>query len=360
MHPITWLLSDWYRLHQRALPWRDTTDPYIIWVSEVILQQTRVRQGLEYFLRFIEKWPDVHALAQAEDDEVLKMWQGLGYYTRARNLMAGARQVVNEFGGKVPSEYNELLKIKGIGRYTAAAIASIAFNKPIAVVDGNVLRVVSRLFAIKEPIDTPSGIRQVQQGAEALLDHANPGQHNQAMMEMGALVCLPRGPKCHICVIRYHCEAHKRNLQQHLPLKRPKNSVKVRWFNYFVIYLRQPGANEAIIIEKRQQDDIWKGLYHFPLIESQHELSPDDWPPSIRHLLDALGTWQLTNIQRAEPHLLSHQRIHATFYEIALQASVDFKLPNDLSLANAEQLNQKPFPRLIEWYLSKRYFNKQQ
>lgn len=353
MNPISSLLSDWYQLNHRPLPWRETSDPYNIWVSEVILQQTRVDQGLEYFLRFVSKWPDVHLLAIADDDEVMKMWQGLGYYSRARNLLAGARQVVKEYNGVVPSDYDKLLKIKGIGKYTAAAIASIAFNNPVAVVDGNVARVLSRLFAIKEPVNSPEGERQVYAVARDLLDTHNPGRHNQAMMEFGALVCLPRSPKCNECVVYQHCQARMLDIQKLLPTKKPIKPVRVRWFSYLVIRVQSDGKPESVLIEKRHGDDIWNGMYQFPLIESEAELSSAEVTKLAAPLLDVLGQWKAGPRLQARPHQLTHQRIMASFQEFTLHPGVDIRLPNGLSLANTEQLNQKPFPRLIEWYLYK-------
>ncbi len=357
MNPISSQLSNWYRLHHRALPWRESSDPYTIWVSEVILQQTRVEQGLEYFIRFVSKWPDVHALANADDDEVMKLWQGLGYYSRARNLLAGARQVVNEFGGIVPSDYGNLLKIKGIGRYTASAIASIAFNKPEAVVDGNVARVLARLFAITEPVNTTTGERQVQNAANELLDTLNPGLHNQALMEFGALVCLPRNPRCHECVVYQHCQARQLDIHKILPAKRPKNKARERWFNYLVISLQKAGMPEVLLIEKRLGNDIWKGMYQFPLVESERELTSSELIQKVSPMLDALGKWEPGFMVRAKPHQLTHQRIMASFHVFRLHSAVDIQLTNDLSLTNRDQLNQKPFPRLIERFLREEYFS---
>jgi A/G-specific adenine glycosylase len=358
MNPIPTALAHWYRLNHRQLPWRDTTDPYTIWVSEVILQQTRVDQGLMYFLRFIEKWPDVQSLANASDDDVMKMWQGLGYYTRARNLLSGARQVVDDYGGIVPEEYTELLKIKGIGKYTAAAIASIAFNKPVAVVDGNVARVIARLFAVEQPVNASAGESIIRQAADALLDHSHPGLHNQAMMELGALVCLPRNPKCHSCVLFNYCQARILGMQYTLPAKKPKNAPRLRWFNYFVVKVQTSDSTEAVLLSKRNEEDIWKGMYQFPLIETNYQLTEHELHELAKSTLSDLGGWQPTRIFRAKPHLLSHQRIYATFFELRVQDAVDFKVPKGLSLAGMNQLQQFPFPRLIDIFLNQSYFAK--
>ncbi len=356
MNPISAALAKWYHAHHRQLPWRETSDPYSIWVSEVILQQTRVDQGLKYYRSFIEKWPDVQALAAAGEDEVLKMWQGLGYYSRARNLQFGARQVVDKYGGVVPSDFDKLLKIKGIGRYTAAAIASIAFNEPVAVVDGNVSRVVSRLFAVEKPVNTASGEAMVRLAADALLDLHNPGLHNQAMMEFGALVCLQRSPRCNECVVNDHCQALKAGLQNTLPAKKPKTAYRSRWFNYFVVTVQLPDGKEEFLIGKREDNDIWKGLYQFPLYESHGELPLSELHDLARSKFGFLGDIHPGRSVKARPHQLTHQRIHATFFELIIQPSFDINLPNGLSLAGKDQLHQIPFPRLIEIFLNESLF----
>ncbi|HMM11053.1 MAG TPA: A/G-specific adenine glycosylase [Bacteroidales bacterium] len=352
MHTISSILADWYKLHQRPLPWRETNDAYAIWVSEVVLQQTRVDQGMEYYLRFMDRWPDVRALADAEEDEVLKMWQGLGYYSRARNLLSGARQVMQNFNGVVPERYEKLKTIKGIGAYTAAAVASIAFNEPVAVVDGNVARVIARLFAIEQPVNTPVGQRMILEVAEELLDRKNPGLHNQALMEFGALVCLPRNPQCHNCVLNHLCEARRLDKQKDLPLKANRKIIRDRWFNYLVINIQQNDKPPVLVVAKRNYDDIWKGMYEFPLIESKSKLNAEQLQALARPLLDALGHWQPLGVYHAAPHQLTHQRIMASFFEFNLKAAVDFNLPNGLSLANAEQFRAKPLPKLIETYLN--------
>ncbi|MBK9291569.1 MAG: A/G-specific adenine glycosylase [Bacteroidetes bacterium] len=351
MNPISSLLAQWYLEHHRPLPWRQSTDPYIIWVSEVILQQTRVDQGLEYFLRFVEKWPDLQSLASANEDEVLRMWQGLGYYSRARNLLAGARQVVSEYGGVVPSEYDKLIKIKGIGPYTAAAIASIAFDRPVAVVDGNVARVISRLFAIDQAVNTSSGERLLREAAAELLDTSNPGRHNQAMMELGALVCTPRNPSCNECVLNHHCLARQKNIQANLPVKLPRKPVRTRWFNYLVVRVQTARGSAGLLMQKRTADDIWKGLYEFPLIESEHEIDEAELHQLVETQLDLPGRWHYLRCLRTRPHQLTHQRIMPAFFEFELHTHVDINLPNGLSLADLQTLSRLPLPRLIEGYL---------
>ena len=256
-------LINWFAENRRDLPWRHDPTPYEVWLSEVILQQTRVNQGMDYYLRFIKKWPSVTSLAQATEEEVLKMWQGLGYYSRARNLHHCAQQVMEQHGGQFPADYEQLKKLQGIGEYTAAAIASIAFDLPHAVVDGNVYRVLARLFDIDIPINNKEGQKLFAQLADELLNRKQPGLHNQAMMEFGALQCTPKNPNCLHCPLLAQCLAfaHQTVLQRPVKLQTKKNVT--RYFNYLVIRI-----NENIYLHKRSGNDIWKNLYDFPCIES--------------------------------------------------------------------------------------------
>lgn len=217
---ITSVLIKWYHKNKRHLPWRDTQNPYLIWISEVILQQTRVIQGLDYYLRFIRKLPDIQSLATVSEDEVLKLWQGLGYYTRARNLHAAAKNIVHYFNGKFPDNYTDILKLKGIGKYTAAAVASFAFNEPVPVVDGNVCRVLSRLYAINYPADSAEGQKLIYSLAEKIIDKKNPGIFNQAIMEFGALQCVPQNPDCSKCPLNKKCLAYIYNNVSLFPVKK--------------------------------------------------------------------------------------------------------------------------------------------
>ncbi|MGE0567222.1 MAG: A/G-specific adenine glycosylase, partial [Bacteroidia bacterium] len=255
-------LLTWYEANKRDLPWRNTKDPYKIWISEIILQQTQVAQGLAYYNRIISEFPDVEALAKAELDAILKHWQGLGYYSRARNLHAAANQIKQEYKGKFPDNYRELLNLKGVGTYTAAAIASFSYKTPVAVVDGNVYRVLSRIFGIETPIDTLSGKKEFQNMADKLLDIHSPDIYNQAIMEFGALYCKGSNPDCENCIFQKNCFALKFDKVKLLPVKEKKVKVKKRVLNYFIII----DKNKNCIIQKREASDIWKGLYEFPLI----------------------------------------------------------------------------------------------
>lgn len=255
-------LLKWYLQKKRDLPWRKETDPYKIWVSEIILQQTRVEQGLPYYLKFIKKFPDVISLASASQDEVLRIWEGLGYYRRALHMHEAANQILTQFDGVFPSDFEQILRLKGVGEYTAAAVSSIAFNEPRAVVDGNVIRVIARLFCLKGDILKLSEKNKIKKIASDLIDQSNPGDFNQAMMELGATVCLPRNPKCQECPVHQFCLAKKHNVSDQLPIKKSKVKTKERYLLYRAIQ-----KNQKIFIVKRQNEDIWKGLYELPSIE---------------------------------------------------------------------------------------------
>ena len=343
---ISKILIDWYKLNMRTLPWRDTNDSYKIWVSEVILQQTRVAQCLNYYLQFIETFPTVYTLAQFSEKEVLKQWQGLGYYSRARNLHQGAKKVVDEYNGILPSTYKEIITIKGIGAYTAAAILSIAYNKPYAVVDGNVYRVLSRLFAIDTPIDSTEGKKQFATLADNLLDRMRPGMHNQALMEFGALCCTPAQPLCQSCPLSHLCDANKLNMQVDFPVKSKKVNVRKRFFHYFNIKYK-----EYIYLNKRVDNDIWKNMYEFPLIETAKDTNLVD-------LMDSdsfKGIFKNTEIvihsvSKKIKHVLTHQHIYAKFYVIEIVDS-DLLLKKLFLRINEEDISLYPISRLIHRYL---------
>ncbi len=264
-------IYSWFSFHKRELPWRSTRDPYKIWLSEIILQQTRILQGIDYYQRFIEKFPTIFDLANASEDEVLKLWQGLGYYSRARNLHYTAQFIVNNFNGRFPTDYKTILSLKGIGHYTAAAISSIAFDQPYPAVDGNIYRLISRYFGIKSPVDTEKGKKEVIEIAKELMPKKNAGFHNQALMEFGALQCIPKSPNCKICPLYDSCYAVKHNLQNELPLKTKKTKQRTRYFYYYLIEYKN-----SIYFEKRETNDIWKNLYQLPLLESVEELSESE------------------------------------------------------------------------------------
>ncbi|NOU45830.1 MAG: A/G-specific adenine glycosylase [Bacteroidales bacterium] len=350
MKQFSQLLYNWYTKNYRDLPWRSTRNPYLIWISECILQQTRVNQGISYYYRFIEKWPDVNILAAASEQEVLKMWQGLGYYSRARNILATARTIVDKYKSEFPRSANELLQLKGIGKYTAAAIASNAFDEKIAVVDGNVLRFITRLKGIQSPADSSACHKSVQQFVDHAIDADAPGIFNQAMMEFGALHCTPKNPDCNICPFIHDCYAFRHKLTDSLPVKKQKTTIKTRYLNYLIL-LTEVNKNDCLYLHKRTDNDIWKGLYQFPLIETAQ-------PAEFQHLnqsgdfvkLIGANNYTLVSISHSIRHQLTHQTIFATFYVIKLAE----KLKNQhlsLSLVSRDELGQYPLPRLIDRYL---------
>ena len=303
----------WYNENKRELPWRNTKDPYRIWISEIILQQTRVAQGYDYYLRFIERFPDVVTLAGADEDEVMKYWQGLGYYSRARNLHAAARSIVEK--GNFPTDYPDVLALKGVGAYTAAAICSFAYGLPHAVVDGNVYRVLSRWLGIDTPIDSTEGKKLFSEAAHELLDKENPGLYNQAIMDFGALQCTPSSPDCLSCPLADSCIALQQGTVDSLPVKQHKTKVSNRYFNY--IYVRM---GEHTFIGKRKGNDIWKNLYELPLIETDEDFSEKDEElfGKIQKLFGKAHGLSIRLVRRGVKHVLSHRVIHANFYEVTL------------------------------------------
>lgn len=341
MTSFTTNILTWYQSNQRDLPWRFNKHPYLIWISEIILQQTQVKQGLPYYLRFIEAFPDVFALAGASEQEVLKLWQGLGYYSRARNLHAAAKEVVERLQGQMPATKKELQQLKGIGPYTAAAIASIAYDEPVAVVDGNVYRLLSRYFAISLPIDTTDGRKHFDALAHQLLQGSPPGDFNQAMMDMGAMVCTPAQPKCHACPLTANCAAQLLNQQGNFPVKSKKVKKRDRYFNYLIIE-----ENQRLLINQRLNKDIWKGLYEFPLVESEKELTEialSELFASRHH--ETTGIEWLASAR----HLLTHQTIYIRFFKVKHKASLTKKLAADSAQFMAyEDLLHLPVPKPIE------------
>jgi len=304
-------LIQWYQANKRDLPWRKTKNAYIIWLSEIILQQTRVNQGLSYFHKFLEHYPDIESFASAPEDEVLRHWQGLGYYSRARNMLKAAKIIMQEHKGIFPTEYRELIKLPGIGEYTASAISSFSENEAQAVVDGNVSRVLSRYFLIDEPINSSKGKKIFQQLAQEVLLQENPGIHNQAIMEFGALQCKPQSPNCTICPLQLSCIAYKNQLVGQLPIKLKASKSKNRYFNYFVI--RQ---NDKILMQKRTGSDIWENLYELPLIESSISFKDEDIRYS-KEFQQAFGSSsQIIYNSLPVKHVLSHQNIFARFFEL--------------------------------------------
>ncbi|TCI85918.1 A/G-specific adenine glycosylase [Tenacibaculum sp. M341] len=301
----------WYAQNKRELPWRKTQNPYHIWLSEIMLQQTRVQQGLPYFLKFTEAFPTLFDLANAEESYVLKLWQGLGYYSRARNLHFTAKYIANELNGVFPDSYKGLLKLKGVGDYTASAIASICFNEASAVVDGNVYRVLSRYYGIETPINSTQGIKNFKELAQSLIDVDNPGTFNQAIMDFGATQCKPQNPDCNICPFVNSCVAHEKDLIQSLPVKTKKIKVKKRYFNYLVVEL----DNDTTVLEERTEKGIWQNLYQFPLIESSKIIDEEALVKEelFQSLFKKEVSIKLFN-HESIVHKLSHQHLYTRFW----------------------------------------------
>ncbi len=341
------IIIKWYNANKRDLPWRNTKDPYLIWLSEIILQQTRVDQGLPYYLAFAKKFPRVKKLATASEDKVLKLWQGLGYYSRARNLHTTAKQITQHHNEKFPADYNELLKLKGIGSYTAAAIASLAFELPHAVVDGNVYRLLSRYFGIKEATDSTEGKKKFSKLANQLIDKKNPGTFNQAVMEFGAIQCKPVNPDCNVCPLQNPCYAFSEKQVSKLPVKSKKIAVKSRYFNYLVIHYKN-----SIYLNKRTANDIWKGLYGFPLIETKNKIDETEILSSaeLKTILEK-NKFHVRAVSKYYKHILSHQQLNARFIEIEITKPL---LNKSLVKAKLNQLEKYALPRLVERYISER------
>ena len=336
-------LTLWYLQNKRDLPWRNTHEPYQIWLSEIMLQQTRIEQGLPYYNKFIEAFPTVFDLAEASGDEVLKLWQGLGYYSRARNLHETAKYVANELGGVFPDSYKGLVKLKGVGDYTASAIASICYNEPVAVVDGNVYRVLSRIFGIDTPINTTKGNKEFKALATEVLDEEDPATFNQALMEFGALHCKPQNPACEVCPFNDKCLALKDHRVRELPVKLKKTKLRKRYFNYLVFDLE----NNETFFEQRTGKGIWNGLYQFPLIESEKLIGEDELrlKDDFREMTgDADFSVELFN-EDPVIHKLSHQHLYTRFWLVNSSAKSEKSIQID-------QILEYPVPVLIENFLN--------
>ncbi len=315
-HLFAYKIIKWYQINKRDLPWRKTTNPYFIWLSEIILQQTRVAQGLPYYKAFVEKFPTVQDLANASEEEVLKLWQGLGYYSRARNLHFTAKLIATEYHGKFPKTYTELLQLKGVGDYTASAIASFCFKEKTPTVDGNVYRVLARYFGIKTPINLPKAKKEFKTLATALIDPKQPALFNQAIMEFGALQCTPKNPKCSMCVFSDSCVALQKNQVNLFPFKNKKIKVRKRYFNYFVLLTE---TNETLL-KKRTGKGIWQNLYEFPLIETHKEIEKKELVKS-QIFIDFTQKTSF-NLKLLTPktivHKLSHQHLHIRFWLLSV------------------------------------------
>ncbi len=335
-------LIQWYLQNNRELPWRKTKNPYFIWLSEIMLQQTRVAQGMSYYLKFTEEFPTVFDLAKAKESTVLKMWQGLGYYSRARNLHYTAKQIATELNGEFPSTYKEIIKLKGIGDYTASAISSICFQEPTAVVDGNVYRVLSRFFGIKTPINSTAGIKEFKELAQTLIDRKQPGAYNQAIMDFGALHCKPQNPLCESCVFNNSCIAFQKKTVKDLPVKDKKIKVRKRYLNYLVMISK----DEKTILSERKGKGIWQGLYEFPFIESAKTISLDELilTPDFVKLVPSKSNISLYN-KKEIVHKLSHQHLHTQFWVINTKNSPKITV-------KWEELDTYPVPILIANFLA--------
>ena len=319
-------IVNWYLENKRDLPWRKTQNPYHIWLSEIMLQQTRVEQGLPYYLKFTKAYPTVFDLANAPEEEILKLWQGLGYYSRARNLHATAKFIAYEKNGKFPSNYKDLLKLKGIGDYTASAIASICFDEPAPVVDGNVYRVLSRYYGVEIPINSTEGIKYFKTLATEVINIKDPATHNQAIMEFGAMQCKPKNPHCMFCPLNSSCVSLQKGWVEKLPIKIRKGKIKKRYFNYLVI-----SDSEKTIFQQRLKKDVWQHLYEFPLIESDALIDKNEI--SKHNLISELlkdTSYEITLFNK-EPiiHKLSHQHIYTQFWVINLESKLSEGIKNN-------------------------------
>jgi len=350
-------LINWYQAHKRDLPWRRTKVAYQIWLSEIILQQTRVAQGLPYYERFMAKYPNIHALAEASEQDILRLWQGLGYYTRARKLHACAMKVVVDYQGVFPKNYLSLLKLPGIGPYTAAAIASIAFDERVAVIDGNVYRVLARIFGIEAAINSTEGKAIFHSLANQLIDTNAPAIYNQAIMEFGALHCTPKQPKCLACVFKSNCKAFLTGQQTVLPNKLPKAIAKKRFFHYLV--MRDQQGNFFMNIRKK--GDIWQGLYDFYLLERHETLDTEQLLTDPLIALAKQYQLEINLVPKRYKHILTHQVLYATFFtltinEAFLQAAQKCLQSHQLTAFAPHQAHNLPKPKLICCFLADFYY----
>lgn len=337
-------IIDWYQIHKRELPWRNTTNAYVIWLSEIILQQTRVEQGLPYFNKFLENFPTVYDFANASEDQVLKLWQGLGYYSRGRNMLFTAKQVMLVHHGVFPTSYHQLVKLKGIGDYTAAAISSFSANENKAVVDGNVFRVLARYFGINEPINSSAGKKIFAKLAQDLIEEQTASLYNQAIMEFGALQCKPKSPKCELCPLALHCFALQHQQINNLPVKLKKGKVRERWFNYFIAT-----QGETILMKQRKPGDIWQKLYDFPLIETNQPFQ-NEYPDFIHEVKAQFGNDVIIRPVSQKKHLLSHQIIYVQFFALE-NYMINFNLHTEIKSVLLADFKSLPHPKVISDFI---------
>ena len=353
--PLTFTrtLLNWYDKNKRDLPWRKTRDPYVIWVSEIIMQQTRIEQGLPYYYRFLESFPSLRQLADAAEEDVLNVWQGLGYYSRARNMHAAAKFILREHNGVFPEKYDDILQMKGVGKYTAAAITSMAFDLPYPVFDGNVLRFFSRFFGIISPVGQVKGKNRIHELAKQYIDKEHPGEFNQAIMEFGALQCKQGSPDCNPCPLKQDCFALNQGMIRELPVKSKVQLQRKRYFHYFVIFQKSTKRGKYLLLQKRESDDIWKNLYDFPLIESDKTVSEE----KLRKMQRWEEIFSNSNIlifrkTKIYKHILTHQIIHARFYFI----SGPVMIKGNFKKVSLTEIHNFPVPRLIENFLQEEKF----
>ncbi len=332
-------LETWYLKNKRNLPWRKSSNPYFIWLSEIILQQTRIQQGLDYYNKFTANYPTVYDLAKASEDQILKDWQGLGYYSRARNLHFSAKYICDELNGNFPSTYKEIIKLKGVGDYTASAIASICYHEKTAVVDGNVYRVLSRYFNIDTAINSSKGIKYFKELAQELIQNANPKEYNQAIMDFGSMVCKPQNPICESCPLSDSCIARAKNRINELPVKEKKLKIKNRYLNFIVF-----DNGQQTVLEKRTGNGIWKNLYQFPMIEADAILSKKEITKNA--LITSLKEYQIT-LYNSEPivHKLTHQHLFTQFW------IVETELKNTQNLQTWSSIDDFAVPKLVHNFL---------
>lgn len=347
---VSSILIKWYKVNRRNLPWRQTNDPYAIWLSEILLQQTRVEQGTPYYYRFIEQFPTVKALADAPNELIMKLWQGLGYYSRARNLHKAAIYIRDHYKSKFPTDYHTIRNLPGVGDYTAAAVASFAYDLPHAVVDGNVYRVLSRLYGVFTPIDTPAGKKEFAALAEEVLNSSNPGIHNQAIMEFGAMQCKPANPQCDTCVLRLQCSAYQLGHIALLPAKARKTKVTIRHFNYLLIRHK-----DSIYLNKRTEKGIWQNLFEFPVIETskacitEELMETDLWSQYFRD-----NKISINSVSDMKPHKLSHQTIYTRLLDISIGSETDKRLNGKFKKVKTQDVVNYAVPRIVEKILEEK------
>ncbi|MBF25713.1 MAG: A/G-specific adenine glycosylase [Flavobacteriales bacterium] len=341
---MTNLIIKWYRSNKRDLPWRKTKNPYCIWVSEIILQQTQIKTGIKYYKKFLKKFPNISSLANSKEEDVLKIWQGLGYYNRAINMLYTAKTIAQNYNNNFPLCYDELIKLKGIGEYTAAAISSICYDEKKAVVDGNVYRFLSRYYNIDTPINTSLGKRQFQNIADKLIPKTGCGEYNQAIMDFGSLNCKKNNPTCITCPIKRTCKAFKLGNVQQLPVKKPKKNIKTRYLNYLFI-----NQKKQCIIQQRNSKDIWNKLYELPLIETDCKITFNQLKS---HIITKQFKILNINFQCQFNHILSHQRLIISFWDIKIN-NINAKKNSKKILI--KDINKYPLPKPIEKYFHKEH-----